>query len=246
MKLLSTKQVVIRISVIIAMAEFLIMLMLQYVPFALNMIGEAIIDVTMLICISTPLIYSWVIEPFVKARDEALEQISVLAYTDPLTKIANRRHFLSHLEKAIHNIAERKSYGAVMVMNLDGFKKINDDFGHEAGDTVLIEIANRFSSTILSGEFVARLGGDEFVTLVDNLDIDKIIAQDKAILLAEKLINQAILPVHYHGYQLTVGANVGIYIFGTNIANIDTIISRAGNAMYSAKKSEKGHSVFSD
>ena len=102
-----------------------------------------------------------------------------------------------------------------------------------------------------SSDVVARLGGDEFVTLADNLDIDKINAQDKAILLAEKLINQATLPIHYHGYQLQVGASVGIYILGKyilgkNIANVDTIINRADNAMYSAKKSGKGHSVFSD
>ena len=246
MKLLSTKQVVIRISVIIAMAEFLIMLILQYVPFALNTLTEAMVDTTMLILISTPLIYGWVIAPFVKARDAALEQISLLAYTDPLTKIANRRHFLSHLEKAVHNISRRNSYGAVMLLDLNGFKKINDDFGHEAGDAVLVEIANRFSSSIRAGDVLARLGGDEFVTLADNLDIDKINAQDKAILLAEKLINQATLPIDYHGYQLQVGASVGIYIMGKNVANIDTIISRADNAMYSAKKSGKGHSVFSD
>ena len=251
MKLLSTKQVVIRISVIIAMAEFLIMLILHFLPFALNTISEAMVDATMLIVFATPLIYGWVIAPFVKARDAALEQISLLAYTDPLTQIANRRHFLTHLEKAVHNISRRNCYGAVMVLDLDGFKKINDDFGHEAGDAVLVEIANRFASTMRSSDVVARLGGDEFVTLADNLDIDKINAQDKAILLAEKLINQATLPIHYHGYQLQVGTSVGIYILGKyilgkNIANVDTIINRADNAMYSAKKSGKGHSVFSD
>ena len=132
MKLLSTKQVVIRISVIIAMAEFLIMLILHFLPFALNTISEAMVDATMLIVFATPLIYGWVIAPFVKARDAALEQISLLAYTDPLTQIANRRHFLTHLEKAVHNISRRNCYGAVMVLDLDGFKKINDDFGHEA------------------------------------------------------------------------------------------------------------------
>ena len=246
MKLLSTKQVVIRISVIIAMTEFLIMLILQYVPFALNTISAALLNVTLLIFLSTPQIYGWVIAPFVTARDAALEQISLLAYTDPLTQIANRRHFLSHLEKAVHNISRRKSYGAVLLLDLNGFKKINDDFGHEAGDAVLVEIAKRFSSSIRAGDVLARLGGDEFVTLADNLDTDKINAQDKAILLAEKLITQAKLPIHYHGYQLQVEASVGIYILGRNVANIDTIIHRADNALNSAKKSGQGHSVFFD
>ena len=86
MKLLSTKQVVIRISVIIAMTEFLIMLILQYVPFALTTISAALVNVTLLIFLSTPQIYGWVIAPFVTARDAALEQISLLAYTDPLTQ----------------------------------------------------------------------------------------------------------------------------------------------------------------
>lgn len=237
---------VIRISVIIAMTEFLIMLILQYVPFALNTISAALVNVTLLIFLSTPQIYGWVIAPFVTARDAALEQISLLAYTDPLTQIANRRHFLSHLEKAVHNISRRKSYGAVLLLDLNGFKKINDDFGHEAGDAVLVEIAKRFSSSIRAGDVLARLGGDEFVTLADNLDTDKINAQDKAILLAEKLITQAKLPIHYHGYQLQVEASVGIYILGRNVANIDTIIHRADNALNSAKKSGQGHSVFFD
>ena len=237
---------VIRISVIIAMTEFLIMLILQYVPFALNTISAALLNVTLLIFLSTPQIYGWVIAPFVTARDAALEQISLLAYTDPLTQIANRRHFLSHLEKAVHNISRRKSYGAVLLLDLNGFKKINDDFGHEAGDAVLVEIAKRFSSSIRAGDVLARLGGDEFVTLADNLDTDKINAQDKAILLAEKLITQAKLPIHYHGYQLQVEASVGIYILGRNVANIDTIIHRADNALNSAKKSGQGHSVFFD
>ena len=246
MKQLTISQVIIRVSAIIAMVEFLIMLTLQTLPFQLNTIVEALIDVIMLTIASTPFIYLWVIKPFVQARDEALIQISQLAYSDPLTHLANRRHFLTHLEMAIPNIARKKVYGAILAVDLDDFKQVNDSYGHEAGDAVLVEIANRFKSILRSGDMVGRMGGDEFVLLADQLDADKHIAQDKAMIIADKLINLAKQPIDYNGFQLLVGASIGIYTLGGNVTNIDTIMSRADNAMYSAKKSGKGRSVFFD
>lgn len=243
---LTTKHVIIRITAIVAAVEFMIMLLLTSIPFEISKIAEAALDMALLVALSTPSIYLWVVKPFVEARDEAINQATHLAYTDPLTHLANRRYFLSFLEKATSNIARRSQYGAVMSIDLDGFKKVNDSYGHEAGDVVLVEIAKRFNSAVRSGDLVGRMGGDEFVMMVDNLDADRQIAQDKASFIANKLIDLAKLPIAFKGYQLKVNASIGVYILGLDTFNTDTVMNRADKAMYSAKKSGKGRSVFFD
>lgn len=246
LSLLSTRQVIIRISAIIASAEFLIMLVLRFVPFEMNTFSEAALDVTLLAALSAPSIYIWVIKPFVNARDEALVQISHLAFTDPLTQLANRRHLLKHLERVIASSARHKIYGALLVIDLDGFKLVNDVHGHDAGDAVLVEIAKRFVSSIRSEDVAGRLGGDEFVVLVDHIDIDKHNANDKALRIADKLINLANIPFEFNGKTLQVGASIGISLLGFEHLDTDAAINKADIAMYRAKKTGKGHAVFFD
>ena len=122
----TAKQVILRTVLIIAFAEFLIMLFLGIIPFQLNLYLEAVLDISILTVISTPLIYLWVIHPFVTARDQALEQINQLAHTDPLTALANRRLLSIHLEKLIAGTTRHEVRGAILLIDLDGFKTIND------------------------------------------------------------------------------------------------------------------------
>lgn len=193
MNLMSTRQVIIRISAIIAISEFLIMLVLQTIPYKINAVIEAALDVTLLTVLSTPLIYSWIIKPFVNARDEALAQVSHLAFTDLLTQLANRRNILKQLERVIASKVRHKIFGALLVIDLDGFKEINDSYGHDAGDVVLVEIAKRFVSSIRSEDIAGRMGGDEFIVLLDHLDIDEQSAQNKALRVADKLIRKSVV-----------------------------------------------------
>lgn len=244
--LLSTKQVVIRITAIIASAEFMIMLVLSFIPFEINRYAEAVLDMTLLMALATPSIYIWVIKPFVNARDEALDKIGHLAFTDPLTHLANRRHLLKHLERVMGSCVRHKIYGALMVIDLDGFKLINDTHGHDAGDAVLVEIAKRLASSIRSEDIAGRLGGDEFVVLVDHLDADEKSAHDKALRIAEKLITLVNIPFYSNGNSLQVGASVGISILGFERLDTDAAIRTADIAMYRAKKAGKGRAAFSD
>lgn len=244
--LLSTTQVIIRIAAIIAFAEFLIMLVLSFMPFETNRFSEAALDVTLLAILSTPSIYLWVIKPFVDARDEALSQIKHLAFTDPLTQLANRRHLLKHLDRVMASCSRHKIYGALLVIDLDGFKLINDVYGHDAGDAVLIEIAKRLVSSIRSEDVASRLGGDEFVVLVDHLDADEQHAHDKALLIADKLIKLASIAFDYNGNILQIGASIGVSLLGFERLDADTVIRKADIAMYRAKKSGKGRTAFSE
>jgi len=241
-----TQQVIIRIAAIIASAEFLIMLVLNAVHFEINTYAEAALDVALLAALSTPLIYIWIIKPFAYARDAALAQVNHLAFTDLLTQLANRRHIMQHLERVIASRARHKIIGALLVIDLDGFKQINDAHGHDAGDAVLVEIAKRFSVSIRAEDIAGRMGGDEFVVLVDHLDIDERSAEDKALRIADKLINLAGIPFNFNGNTLRVGASVGICLLGLKHLDADAAISKADIAMYRAKKMGKGCAIFSE
>ena len=218
------------------------MLSLEHVLLMLNIDGNvmAIINVAVLVGITTPLIYLLVIKPFIIARDLALAHINHLAHVDPLTQLANRRLVSKHLQKIIAGIVRHKVYGALLLLDLDGFKPINDAHGHDAGDAVLIEIAKRLQSISRSEDIVGRLGGDEFVVLINYLDVDKQIAQDKASRISQKLINRVSEPFYFNEKTLYVGASVGIRLLGIEELNADIAISEADIAMYRAKRAGKG------
>jgi diguanylate cyclase (GGDEF)-like protein len=244
MPLLSTKQVIIRIALIIATVEFIVMMTLGFAPLLIDTYTEAILDGVLLTIISSPLIYLWVIRPFVRARDEALAQISNLAFTDPLTQLANRRHLVHHLQGLIASCVRHKMYGALLAIDLDGFKQINDLHGHDAGDAVLIEIAQRFRSAIRIEDMAGRMGGDEFLIMIDHLSTDEVAARKQALHISEKLISLANIAFDYDGKCLRIGASVGIFLLGNETLDVDDAINKADAAMYRAKKAGKGLAVF--
>lgn len=248
MVLLTTKQVAARIAIIIALTEFLIMLLLRMLPLEEGTYFEAILDTALLSILSTPAIYIWVIKPFVDARDEALAQINHLAHTDPLTQLANRRLVSEHLIKMISSSVRHKDHGAVLLIDLDGFKLVNDSYGHEAGDAVLVEIAERLRSLVRTedvvGRLVGRLGGDEFVVLIHRLGADEQIERDRTLVVAEKLINSISKPMDYGGKSIHVGASIGIRLLGFEKLDTETVISEADYAMYHAKNAGKGRAAI--
>jgi two-component system cell cycle response regulator len=243
-KLLSKKHVTIRVAAIVASAELFIMLVLEVIPHEAELYSEAILDVALLAVLSTPLIYLWAIKPFVTARDEALAEISHLANVDPLTQLANRRLLSKFLERDVASNVRHKFHGVVLLVDLDGFKLVNDAHGHDAGDAILIEVAKRLQSITRSEDIVGRLGGDEFVVLISRLDADERIAHEKALRIAEKLIYLVRNPVHFNGKKLHVDASIGIRLLGFEQVDIETVIREADIAMYRAKQAGGGRAVF--
>lgn len=241
-----TKQVIIRTAAIIASVEFLLMLVLHFIPVEIDSFAGAALDGALLAIAATPLIYLWIIKPFVNDRDEALAQASHLAFTDLLTQLANRRHIMQHLQRVIASSFRHKIICALLVIDLDGFRQINDSHGHDAGDALLVEIAKRFVASLRAEDIAGRMGGDEFAVLVDHLDIDERSAEDKALIIADRLINLAGKPFDYNGQTLRVGASVGICLLGLKHLDADAAISKADIAMYRAKKMGKGCAIFSE
>lgn len=153
------------------------------------------------------------------------------ALHDALTDLPNRTFFENRLE---HGLAQAKRHGrtlAVMFLDLDGFKKINDVHGHDVGDAVLQTTANRLKENARSDDTVSRFGGDEFLYLLTEIDGD----QD-AELVVQKIANAIQLPVHLSIGELIVKPSIGIAIFPRDGTSVGALIKSADTAMYKAKR----------
>ncbi|HSH98006.1 MAG: EAL domain-containing protein [Methylophilaceae bacterium] len=179
-------------------------------------------------------------------RKQAEQEIRNLAFFDALTGLPNRRLLQDRLEQALVSSGRTLQYGAVIFIDLDNFKALNDTRGHALGDILLIEIARRLSECVRADDTVARLGGDEFVLVLENLsdDLTQSIAQAK--LLAEKIqatINQ---PYYLQEIEHHHTSSIGISLFqGVDIA-AQELLKRSDTAMYQAKSAGRNTFVFFD
>jgi diguanylate cyclase (GGDEF)-like protein len=123
---------------------------------------------------------------------------------------------------------------AVLFIDLDGFKQINDTLGHEAGDLLLKGVSGRFLQTVRESDTVARLGGDEFVLLLENIE-----SSQNAVFVAEKIVHALAAPFDLNGQPGKVGASIGIALFPDDAEDAKSLVSRADEAMYRAKHGGK-------
>ena len=237
---LSSSQIVLRIAIIISIAEMIIMLSLRYVNEDIDSSLVAVIDVVILVIISTPVVYLWVIKPFVNAYHDAMIKLKEMAFSDPLTGLPNRRSLIDFLEKIISECKRHKFHGAVMLIDLDGFKAVNDSYGHDAGDAVLVEISNRLTENIRTEDMAARIGGDEFVILLNHLNQDLKIAKQQAKEKARRLQQELIKNIEFDSNQFNIGASFGVRILSSECGGVEAVIREADVSMYHAKQSGKG------
>ena len=164
-----------------------------------------------------------------------------LAYHDPLTGLPNRLMLVDRLEHALHSHIRNKMQLAVMFIDLDGFKAINDTCGHAIGDQLLQQTSERFQSLLRSGDTVARLGGDEFVIVVESCR-----SREAIVRIAEKLITTIAEPLHINGYELEVRGSIGIAIAPQDGQEPDAIMEAADQAMYWVKMKQGNDFCFFD
>lgn len=169
---------------------------------------------------------------------ERTEHLAWQATHDPLTKLPNRALLSERLEQAILRAQRNREMLAVIFIDLDGFKAINDNFGHQTGDYLLIEIARRFVSIIREPDTVARLGGDEFVILMHIEKPDNLTAPLERIV---QLINQ---PIITESAQLKVSPSIGVTIFPDDPSDSEALIRHADQAMYDAKQKGRNQVQF--
>jgi len=148
------------------------------------------------------------------------------------------------MEKVIAESVRHKYYGSLLLLDLDNFKPVNDNYGHDSGDVVLIEVAKRLLASVREGDLVVRMGGDEFIIILDRLGSDAALAGKEAVDVAEKLQRLLDEPIEFEGKQLHVGSSFGVRIFGVEKTEAETIVNEADTAMFRAKKHGKGHIVL--
>ena len=163
-------------------------------------------------------------------RKAVEQQIEYQAYHDSLTGLANRRLFQEHLSLALALAQRREKQVAVLFLDLDGFKVVNDSLGHTIGDALLLQVAKRLRNAVRDGDTVARVGGDEFTIVLQELSH----AQDAAV-VAQKVLRTIAAPMDVAGHKLYITASIGITLFPTDGEDAETLLKNADAAMYRAK-----------
>ncbi|HEU0219903.1 MAG TPA: PAS domain S-box protein, partial [Gallionella sp.] len=160
-------------------------------------------------------------------RKRAEEEIRNLAFYDALTKLPNRRLFIDRFHAALPVSARHNNYGAVCFIDLDNFKVLNDTFGHDCGDLLLIEVAARIKSCVREMDTVARLGGDEFVVLVEEISDDRDEASRKVGLVAEKIRESLARPYDLNGHEHHSSPSIGVSLYRGNEEPVSELLQHA-------------------
>lgn len=188
-------------------------------------------------------------------RRNAEDNVRQLAFYDQLTELPNRRLFNDRLKQAMLGSKRSGCYGALMFLDLDNFKQLNDTYGHAVGDLLLIEVAQRLKSCVREIDTVARFGGDEFIVMLVDLNEDKAESIMQTGIVAEKIRTRLAEP-----YRLTIkndgkanadieyrcAASIGVTMFRNDVPSEDEILTMADSAMYRAKESGRNMIRFAD
>ena len=180
-------------------------------------------------------------------RKTAEQEIRRLAFYDPLTELPNRRLLQDRLEHALSATARTHHQGALLLIDLDNFKALNDTVGHDKGDMLLRQVAKRLLSCVRECDTVARLGGDEFVVMIDDVGATPAGAIDHAKTVAEKIVMLLGQPYDIAGREHRTSSSVGVALFGVNTgATVEETFKRSDVAMYQAKAAGRNTLRFFD
>ncbi|MEO9600282.1 diguanylate cyclase [Parasphingorhabdus sp.] len=156
------------------------------------------------------------------------------AHSDTLTGLANRRAMMNHLQLAEQAFARDGSGFAVALLDLNRFKQVNDNLGHDVGDHLLIEVANRLNQNSAAEEIVGRLGGDEFLILMPD-----VVRHDEALARATTYLASFVRPAEINGHMITPSASIGIAVQMLDGTNVEQLLKAADSALYDMKRSDK-------
>lgn len=176
----------------------------------------------------------------------ASDEIRHLAFYDPLTRLPNRRLLIDRLGHALITSARSGKKGALLFLDLDNFKSLNDTLGHDIGDLLLQQVAQRTEACVRDGDTVARLGGDEFVVVLENLSLDSLEAAHQTGVIAEKISSSLNLPYQLASHVYHCTPSIGAVIFNGHNNTTDELFKQADIAMYQSKKDGRNLIRFFD
>ena len=182
----------------------------------------------------------------ISARKQAEADIERLAFYDPLTELPNRRLLIDRLSQAITASARRSSYGALLFIDLDNFKVLNDTRGHHLGDELLKQVAHRLTGCVRSADTVARLGGDEFVVMVEEIGDTELDAAAQADAVGKKVLIALNQYYDLEGQTHHSSPSIGVALFFGQQQSVDELLQRADLAMYQSKAAGRNTLRFFD
>ena len=175
----------------------------------------------------------------ITGRKQAEEKMTQLALYDHLTGLPNRILFHERLESARVQAHRNKSLVALLFIDLDGFKAVNDSLGHHVGDLLLKEVSHRLKNVVRESDTVARMGGDEYTVILTNIKEVSAASQ-----VAEKIITSLNKPITLDGNSCSIGASIGLAVYPDHAEDLESLISNADSAMYQAKANGKNSCVI--
>lgn len=182
----------------------------------------------------------------ITARKQAEDEIRNLAFYDALTTLPNRRLLMERLHTALSASARSHKHGAVLFLDMDKFKNLNDTLGHDYGDLLLIEVAERLQSCVRESDTVARLGGDEFVVILAEIEGSDKETSQKVALVADKIREALSIPYKLKESTYHSSPSIGVSLYCGNEESVDNILKHADMAMYQAKEAGRNTVIFFD
>jgi diguanylate cyclase (GGDEF)-like protein/PAS domain S-box-containing protein len=179
-------------------------------------------------------------------RKRAEQEIEALAFFDPLTGLPNRRLYVDRLRQSIAVSARSGDDVALLLIDLDNFKTLNDTRGHEYGDLLLQQVGHRLKSCLREGDTASRVGGDEFILILKELSADRMEAAAQTTAVAEKILIVLSAPFDLNGYEMRTSASIGATLLNRREITTDDVQREADIAMYQAKKSGRNMLRFFD
>ena len=179
-------------------------------------------------------------------RKRAQGQINSLAFYDTLTNLPNRRLLIDRLKQALAASSRHQREGALLFIDMDNFKDLNDTLGHDKGDLLLQQVSDRVSSCMREGDTVARLGGDEFVVILEDLNVHPTVAANQVELVGEKILEVLRQPYRLAGCEYHCSASIGVTLFSNHEETVEELLRGADLAMYQAKSGGRNMLRFFD
>lgn len=182
----------------------------------------------------------------ITARRQEEQQLEKLAYFDQLTNLPKRSMLEDRLVSTIAACNRREEHAALLFLDLDNFKVLNDTHGHETGDLLLRQVAQRLATLIRASDMVSRYAGDEFVILIDNLGKDADTAKSNASAFADKVLASFAEPFQLDEIEQTASPSIGVAMISAGMPSVEEIVSQADAAMYAAKKNGRNTYVLAE
>jgi diguanylate cyclase (GGDEF)-like protein len=174
------------------------------------------------------------------------EKIKFYAYHDSLTELPNRQLLHDRLNQSQRIGKRKKLFGAIIYIDLDGFKTINDSFGHTMGDILLKKVGSIILTSVRESDTVSRVGGDEFIVLLSELSSNRIDAHKQALMISEKILRNINMPIKIDNHTHKIEASMGGVIFDGGSISSDELIKKADELMYSSKAAGRNRISFHD